>query len=247
MQNDVMLLIIGAVVGFASAVIIELIKSVLERSRLKQEQKINAFLAREKDVKDFLSTEGEKKYPPAWLKLVATQNPIVVWRKMTGNPRQAGYIRVDPNSSSTSSPHSLKTAKLNESENEKFLESARSKRAINKYILGRTQILGRYKDCEIQLSDLSVSRLHAMIRCEAGNYLIYDLGSTSGTYLNGTKVDEMALMLFNSDVIVIGNSAFVFEKLATAVAANEKAKKLNKKSQNDEDIDGTENEINENI
>ncbi len=232
MTNEIVLLIIGATVGILSTAVVELIKHNLERKRLRQERETNSFLAREKDVIDLLTTEGQKNYSPAWLKLVDTQKPLIVWRRMTGNPRQAGYIRSNPENATTSSLNALKTAQLSKSEQGEFIESARSKKAINKYILGRTQIIGRHSDCEIQLSDPSLSRLHAMVRCEQGNYLIYDLGSSSGTFINDTRVDEMGIMLMNQDVIIAGNSVFIFEKIATAM----------KKSQNSDGADIIENQ-----
>jgi hypothetical protein len=221
--NEIVLLVIGATVGILSTVGVELIKHNLEKKRLRQERETNSFLARERDVIDLLATEGQKNYTPAWLKLVDTQKPIIVWRRMTGNPRQAGYIRSNPENATTSSLNALKTAQLSKSEHNNFIESARSKKSINKYILGRTQIIGRHNDCEIQLSDPSVSRLHCMIRCEQGNYLIYDLGSSSGTFINGTRVDEMGIMLMNQDVIIAGNSVFVFEKIAAAMKKSQSA------------------------
>ncbi|KAF0106960.1 MAG: signaling protein [Anaerolineaceae bacterium] len=222
MTNEILLLVIGAVIGIISTFAIELIKHALEKKRLKQERETNSFLAREQDVVNLPSNEGNNKYTPAWLKLVETQNPIIVWRKMTGG---SSYVRGKSESTTTASLPSLKT------ERDKFFESTRSKKAINKYILGRTQIIGRHGDCEIQLSDSSVSRLHAMIRYEQGNYLIYDIGSTSGTFLNGTRVDEMGFILMHQDVIVVGNSVFVFEKIATVINSQNDRKKATKKLQ----------------
>jgi hypothetical protein len=45
--------------------------------------------------------------------------------------------------------------------------------------------IGRGKNCEIQISDSSVSRVHASIRTLDGRFWISDLQSTNGTRING--------------------------------------------------------------
>ena len=49
-------------------------------------------------------------------------------------------------------------------------------------------VVGRDMFCEIVLPSHSVSRQHARIVREAGNYFIEDLGSLNGTYVNGARV-----------------------------------------------------------
>jgi hypothetical protein len=46
-------------------------------------------------------------------------------------------------------------------------------------------IIGRRDDCAVCLSGSTISRRHAQIRHETGQYLLADLGSTNGTLLNG--------------------------------------------------------------
>src|SRR5207245_3297662 len=41
-------------------------------------------------------------------------------------------------------------------------------------------VLGRSRDCDIQLTDANVSRRHAELRQEGASYWIVDLGSTNG-------------------------------------------------------------------
>ena len=42
------------------------------------------------------------------------------------------------------------------------------------------------------------------------SYVLYDLGSTNGTYVNGVKVTRKELV--NSDVVQVGSSKFKFEQ-----------------------------------
>ncbi|HQR66488.1 MAG TPA: FHA domain-containing protein [Thermoanaerobaculia bacterium] len=59
-------------------------------------------------------------------------------------------------------------------------------------IVGRA-VIGRDAECEIQLSNLSVSRRHAAIEETASGFLLKDLSSINGTFLRGKKVTDAAL------------------------------------------------------
>lgn len=48
--------------------------------------------------------------------------------------------------------------------------------------------LGRAASCTVPLDDGYVSQLHARVFRRADDWLVEDLGSTNGTYLNGKKV-----------------------------------------------------------
>ena len=64
--------------------------------------------------------------------------------------------------------------------------------------------LGRRETNTIVVPEQAVSRTHAEIRREGATYLLHDLGSTSGTYLNGTPlVGEQRL--HPGDVIGLGS------------------------------------------
>jgi diguanylate cyclase (GGDEF)-like protein len=68
--------------------------------------------------------------------------------------------------------------------------------------------LGRDASCEIELHDDSVSRKHAAIEPVAEGYLLTDLASRNGTYLNDQRID--ARMLQNGDRIRLGNQILKF-------------------------------------
>jgi hypothetical protein len=70
--------------------------------------------------------------------------------------------------------------------------------------------IGRDVQCQITLSDDHVSRQHARVKFEAGQFFIYDIGSSSGTFVNGRQVQR--LMLYDGAVIRLGNTTMEFKK-----------------------------------
>lgn len=54
-------------------------------------------------------------------------------------------------------------------------------------------VIGRAADCDIHLDDDSVSREHAEIRRETEGYVLHDLESTNGTWVNDERVSSTLL------------------------------------------------------
>jgi hypothetical protein len=77
------------------------------------------------------------------------------------------------------------------------------------YPLDRPVInIGRRIDNQIILEDPHVSRTHAQIRAREGKFVLFDLGSTSGTMVNGRSISQH--MLQAGDVITIANERIVY-------------------------------------
>lgn len=75
---------------------------------------------------------------------------------------------------------------------------------------GRGEIrIGRDQTCDIVLSHISVSRFHASIRREQGQYYIVDNGSTNGVVVNNRRISGRR-RLEEKDVIAITNSKLIF-------------------------------------
>ncbi|MCU1617292.1 MAG: transporter ATP-binding/permease protein [Frankiales bacterium] len=67
--------------------------------------------------------------------------------------------------------------------------------------------IGRADDNDLVLADVQVSRHHAQLRRLAdGGYTIVDLGSSNGTYVNGSRIQSHPLG--DSDIVGIGRSTF---------------------------------------
>ncbi|HSP77508.1 MAG TPA: FHA domain-containing protein [Myxococcaceae bacterium] len=69
--------------------------------------------------------------------------------------------------------------------------------------------LGRGKEVSVRLRDIAVSRRHARIRHQEGAFLLEDLGSPNGVYLNGQRVDAPA-PLHEGDVLELGQTLLRF-------------------------------------
>ena len=75
---------------------------------------------------------------------------------------------------------------------------------------GPTVSIGRASDCTIPIKDRYLSRRHAEIVASDGHWVLKDLGSANGTYLNGSRV-ERELRLHAGDRIRLGDTEIVFE------------------------------------
>ena len=72
-------------------------------------------------------------------------------------------------------------------------------------VLGDKHVeIGRGSTCELILDADSVSRRHARVERFGGGHKIVDLGSTNGTYLNGTRIHDQILK--DGDRLQIGKA-----------------------------------------
>ena len=72
----------------------------------------------------------------------------------------------------------------------------------------RRILIGRGEDCDVQLTSDRVSRHHCEVVYKDGHYELNDLGSTNGTYLNGTRVRNE--LLTDGAVINVPTQVFAF-------------------------------------
>jgi pSer/pThr/pTyr-binding forkhead associated (FHA) protein len=70
--------------------------------------------------------------------------------------------------------------------------------------------IGRTPDNDIVIDNLAVSRLHAVLEEEKGQYYVRDCDSLNGTVLNGQKIGRAKLE--DSDTISIGKHTIVFRR-----------------------------------
>jgi pSer/pThr/pTyr-binding forkhead associated (FHA) protein len=67
---------------------------------------------------------------------------------------------------------------------------------------------GRHPDSDIFLDDVTVSRRHAEFRRMDGGFLVRDVGSLNGTYVNRDRIDEAVLS--GGDEVQIGKYRLVY-------------------------------------
>lgn len=68
--------------------------------------------------------------------------------------------------------------------------------------------LGRAPENDVVIEDHNLSRSHAQIIRQKQGFVLVDVGSTNGTYVNGQKVTQTPLR--DGDEIVVGLSSFRF-------------------------------------
>jgi len=71
-------------------------------------------------------------------------------------------------------------------------------------------IIGRDASCHLRIDDPVVSRQHACLQQQADRFLLRDLGSTNGTFLNGRPVRDECPEIYDGDRILIGGIGFAF-------------------------------------
>ncbi|MER7013778.1 glycogen accumulation regulator GarA [Saccharopolyspora sp. NPDC000359] len=85
----------------------------------------------------------------------------------------------------------------------------RGPNAGSRFLLDReTTSAGRHPDSDIFLDDVTVSRRHAEFRREGNDFVVVDVGSLNGTYVNREPVDTSVLA--NGDEVQIGKFRLVF-------------------------------------
>ena len=76
------------------------------------------------------------------------------------------------------------------------------------YLPDKPVLIGRADGVDIQLLDSRVSRRHAVIRESVAGYIIQDLDTKNGTFVNDEAVERS--LLFHSDAVVIGGYTLSF-------------------------------------
>ncbi len=70
------------------------------------------------------------------------------------------------------------------------------------FVIREQAVIGRDPDCDVRLDEAAVSRRHAEIEWNYEGYLLRDLGSSNGTFVNSMEIDEV--LLEDGDLIEVG-------------------------------------------
>jgi hypothetical protein len=85
-------------------------------------------------------------------------------------------------------------------------------------LVGNQMVVGREEGLDITLQDPESSRRHARISWQAGQFVIEDMGSTNGTFVNGVQITTPQI-LNPGDSVGIGQTALVFQMAGTPMGA----------------------------
>lgn len=84
---------------------------------------------------------------------------------------------------------------------------------------GDQLVIGRDSSSGIAINDAEVSRKHARLNFQGGKYVIEDLGSTNGTFVNGQRLTS-SVVLKSGDVVSLGEQiVLLYEALSTDAGA----------------------------
>jgi two-component system, cell cycle response regulator len=71
-------------------------------------------------------------------------------------------------------------------------------------------VVGRASAADLSIPDTSLSRRHAQLVRSGPEYVLEDLGSRNGIFLNGLRVHSVTLC--NGDTVQLGDVVFVFHE-----------------------------------
>lgn len=92
-------------------------------------------------------------------------------------------------------------------------------RTLERYEFDKPLIrVGRNEDCDIPIDNLGVSRYHSEILFKDGFYLLRDLQSNNGTFVNGRRITTHALN--DGDEISIGKFSLTFSGAGVELPEN---------------------------
>lgn len=174
------------------------------------------------------STSLPKWWPPPWLSSCAKKStpatasaPAAV--RPARPPRQAGYGYQQPAPTPAPAPapaggYDYQAAPVDEYVEDDYYEDDEPRQAYIYDITndraftlpGQAETIGRESKNDIVIPDINVSRVHAEIRQdESGAWILTDLGSTNGTFVNGRQIKSTAL--HDADRIIVGTTNLEFQ------------------------------------
>src|SRR5438067_4447540 len=79
---------------------------------------------------------------------------------------------------------------------------------------GGTQVVGRAPTSDIPVFDPTISRRHAELTADDQGVQVRDLGSSNGTFLNGSRIENGTVSV--GDTVTFGKVAFKLSQIAAA-------------------------------
>lgn len=111
--------------------------------------------------------------------------------------------------------HSMNGRRAGNNENLPYLKLINRRDSLNlkveeSYILDKNVTIGRGSGNSVKVADPFLSGKHAVFMNQDGFYFLKDLGSTNGTFVNGSRVDKTPVRLEDGDRIHIGQLDFLY-------------------------------------
>jgi adenylate cyclase len=82
---------------------------------------------------------------------------------------------------------------------------------------GASLVVGRAPASDIPVNDPTISRRHAEVECNESRVIVRDLGSSNGTFLNGTRVDSAVVSV--GDTVTFGKVGFKLQHVTASAPA----------------------------
>jgi serine phosphatase RsbU (regulator of sigma subunit)/pSer/pThr/pTyr-binding forkhead associated (FHA) protein len=76
---------------------------------------------------------------------------------------------------------------------------------------GDKKVIGRDNSCQVQILDKGISRNHSLVEWKGDHFLLVDLGSTNGTFVNNKII--ISRKLVDGDILKIGQTELKFKEL----------------------------------
>jgi FhaA, N-terminal domain/FHA domain len=152
----------------------------------------------------------------AQAELVLTQLPVVEVHSAESIPRHqvslaARYVPPESIESGSTSEMDEQTSAAMQAELERAPGAASFLILDGRRTVSLTRpivTIGRSLDNDVIVNDARVSRHHAQLRRRAGRYVVYDLGSSGGTTVNGDRVSECLLQA--GDVVSLAGVQIIY-------------------------------------
>ena len=73
-------------------------------------------------------------------------------------------------------------------------------------LISDSMVIGRDPNSDIVINDAEVSRQHARLSLIGGSYQLQDMGSTNGTFVDGSRLEGNAVTLQNNQMVQLGSN-----------------------------------------
>lgn len=90
-------------------------------------------------------------------------------------------------------------------------------RVLKEYVVGLSVTIGRLPDNTVIIDNPAVSSHHACVFRDGDHFIVEDLQSTNGTFVNEKPVTRHTLQ--NGDVVQVGKHKLVFDQMASSEPA----------------------------